>query len=47
MNYSEIMSEEKKTTIGLHLLVVDKVVQDVDSLKQLEDTIQVCVFLFM
>ena len=41
------MSEEKKTAIGLHLLVVDKVVQDVDSLKQLEDTIQVCVFLFM
>ena len=46
MNYSEIMSEEKKTTIGLHRLVVDKVGQDVDSLKQLEDTIQVCVFLF-
>ena len=46
MNYSEIMSEEKKITIGLHLVVFDKVVKDEDSLKQLEDTIQVCLFLF-
>ena len=47
MNNSEIMSEEKKTTIGLHLVVFDKVVKDDDSLKQLDATVQLVLFLSM